>query len=140
MTLAALVADGYDEHQKTLVLTLQQYGVVTIGSEYGWSTLEFFATHKPHLLICGYGGNSAMRDGWTPWVIAQKVLGEHAVARPYMVLLDGFPDKRKRVLSYEFGYDEYVGKPIELSALLVWVHRARERAESEAAKKEQGSK
>jgi CheY-like chemotaxis protein len=50
------------------------------------------------------------------------------VWRPYLVRLTSFPNLRDRRLCEEFGFDEYVAKPIELSTLLTWVQKARARA------------
>lgn len=121
-----LVIDDYQEHVDTLVSTLNMYGCDARGSLTGHDALNIAAKWQPHLIVC-----DGLLEGMRAWHFAYNLL-KTDVPRPYLVSLTGFGSTLQRRLCEECGYDEYVTKPIELSTLLSWVQKARERAESRA--------
>jgi len=68
-------------------------------------------------------------EGMRAWQFGHQLLRNENAHRPYMVALTGFGSTLQRRLCEECGYDEYITKPIELSMLLTWVQKARQRAE-----------
>lgn len=126
--LKVLVVDDYQEHVDTLVSTLNMYGCEARGASKGREGLETVENWSPHLVI--YDG---LLEGMRAWQFAHKLLARAPASRPYLVALTGFGSTLQRRLCEECGFDEYVTKPIELSTLLGWVQKARERAEQTQA-------
>ena len=119
-----LVIDDYQEHVDTLVSTLNMYGCEAKGASRGSEGLAIAESWQPHLIIC-----DGLLEGMRAWQFGHNFLIKNQPQRPYMVALTGFGSTLQRRLCEECGYDEYVTKPIELSTLLGWVQKARERAE-----------
>mgnify|MGYP001614136901 FL=1 len=122
--IRALVIDDYQEHVDTLVNTLNMYGCEARGASSGSEGLVLCETWQPHLVIC-----DGLLEGMRAWQFGHNLLRNELAHRPYMVALTGFGSTLQRRLCEECGYDEYVTKPIELSTLLGWVQKARQRAE-----------
>ncbi len=132
--IKALVVDDYQEHVDTLVSTLNMYGCEARGAVAGRDALATCESWQPHLVI--YDG---LLEGKRAWQFAHELLmaryskpyvpGDAQPSRPYIVALTGFGSTLQRRLCEECGTDEYVTKPIELSTLLTWVQKARQRAE-----------
>jgi CheY-like chemotaxis protein len=120
-----LVVDDYQEHVDTLVSTLNMYGCDARGAVRGTEGLEVCRKWAPDLIIC-----DGLLEGMRAWQFGHNMLQDEPTHRPYMVALTGFGSTLQRRLCEECGYDEYVTKPIELSTLLSWVQKARERAEN----------
>jgi len=122
--IRVLVVDDYQEHVDTLVNTLNMYGCEARGACKGSEALLISDSWAPHLVIC-----DGLLEGMRAWQFGHNVLRQDMPHRPYMVALTGFGSTLQRRLCEECGYDEYVTKPIELSTLLAWVQKARERTE-----------
>lgn len=122
--IKVLVVDDYQEHVDTLVSTLNVYGCEARGAATPDEGLILCDSWQPHLVIC-----DGLLQGMRAWQFGHKVLRNEAGPRPYMVALTGFGSTLQRRLCEECGYDEYVTKPIELSTLLTWVQKARQRSE-----------
>lgn len=122
--IKALVIDDYQEHVDTLVNTLNMYGCEARGATGGGEALALCESWQPHLVIC-----DGLLEGMRAWQFGHTLLRHELPQRPYMVALTGFASTLQRRLCEECGYDEYVTKPIELSTLLTWVQKARQRAE-----------
>jgi CheY-like chemotaxis protein len=127
----ALVVDDYQEHVDTLVNTLNMYGCEARGASTGNEALALCRSWEPHLVIC-----DGLLEGKRAWQFAFELLkdkkyvpGAPQPVKPYLVALTGFGSTLQRRLCEECGHDEYVTKPIELSTLLSWVQKARQRAE-----------
>jgi len=123
--IRAIVIDDYQEHVDTLVNTLNMYGCDARGATQGAEALLICETWQPHLVIC-----DGLLEGMRAWQFAHNMLRSDQGQRPYLVALTGFGSTLQRRLCEETGYDEYVTKPIELSTLLTWVQKARQRAET----------
>jgi CheY-like chemotaxis protein len=129
-----LVVDDYQEHVDTLVSTLNMYGCEARGADRAPQALDICAKWQPDLIIC-----DGLLEGKRAWHFAYDLLrtrnsekyqpGDALPPRPYIVALTGFGSTLQRRLCEECGCDEYVTKPIELSVLLSWVQKARQRAE-----------
>ncbi|HEY3321538.1 MAG TPA: response regulator [Planctomycetota bacterium] len=122
--IRALVVDDYQEHVDTLVNTLNMYGCEARGASEGPEALMICETWQPHLVIC-----DGLLEGMRAWKFGHALLSQDPPMRPYLVALTGFASRLQRRLCEECGFDEYVTKPIELSTLLTWVQKARQRAE-----------
>lgn len=122
--IRVLVVDDYQEHVDTLVNTLNMYGCEARGTSKATEGLVIADSWQPHLVIC-----DGLMEGMRAWQFGHRMLNQNLSHRPYMVALTGFGSTLQRRLCEECGYDEYVTKPIELSTLLKWVQKARERAE-----------
>ena len=127
--IKALVIDDYQEHVDTLVNTLNMYGCEARGVSQGQEGLDLCQTWGPHLVIC-----DGLLEGMRAWQFGHNYLRNEPANRPYMVALTGFGSTLQRRLCEECGFDEYVTKPIELSTLLMWVQKARDRAEQQNSK------
>jgi len=122
--IRALVIDDYQEHVDTLVNTLNMYGCEARGASAGSEALMICESWQPHLVIC-----DGLLEGMRAWQFGHMLLRHELPHRPYLVALTGFASTLQRRLCEECGYDEYVTKPIELSTLLTWVQKARQRSE-----------
>lgn len=120
MKIRVLVVDDYSEHVQTLVSTLNMYGADAQGVESPSKALKICRSWRPHLVI--YDG---LMEGMRAWQFSYELLKKDPKERPYLVALTGFGSTLQRRLCEECGYDEYVTKPIELSALLAWVQKAK---------------
>ena len=131
--LKVLVIDDFNEHLDTLTSTLRMYGCEVCGSTSGKDGLQIALKWRPNLIICDDlldGSNTVMPAWKVAFEFLNVVHSLHEfngtdIHRPYMVCLTGYANTRGRRLSEEFGFDEYVKKPIELAALLGWVDKAR---------------
>jgi CheY-like chemotaxis protein len=122
--IRVLVIDDYQEHVDTLVNTLNMYGCEARGASTAAEALLICESWQPHLVIC-----DGLLEGMRAWQFGHTLLRNELANRPYLVALTGFGSTLQRRLCEECGYDEYVTKPIELSTLLGWVQKARQRAE-----------
>jgi len=122
--IRVLVVDDYQEHVDTLVSTLNMYGCDARGASRGPEALASCESWQPHLVVC-----DGLLEGMRAWQFGHNLLSDNPAHRPYMVALTGFGSTLQRRLCEECGYNEYVTKPIELSTLLGWVQKAREKSE-----------
>lgn len=125
-----LVVDDYQEHIDTLVSTLNMYGSAAEGTKDATAALKKCTGDFPPNLVIIEG----LKEGARAWKFTHELLSSNPVMRPYIVCLTGFGSVLQRRLCEECGCDEYVTKPIELSTLLGWVAKARERAERQEAR------
>jgi CheY-like chemotaxis protein len=123
--LRVLVIDDYQEHIDTLVNTLNMYGCDAKGALTAQKGMDLFMTWFPQLIICD--GLQEDKKAWKFWHDVCNQVEDHSLNRPYMVTLTGFGSTLQRRLCEECGSDEYVTKPIELSTLLCWVEKAKQK-------------
>jgi CheY-like chemotaxis protein len=124
--IKVLIVDDYREHIDTLVSTLNMYGCEARGAVTFADGIKMAKEWTPHLVVV-----DGLLETGRAWRFAFQLLNVlPASDRPYLVSLTGFGSTLQRRLCEECGCDEYVTKPIELSTLLGWVQKARERAEA----------
>lgn len=122
--IKVLIVDDYAEHVDTLVNTCNMYGCESRGCAFGDEALKIVAEWQPDLIV--YDG---LLTGMHAWKFGYALFKGEPEKRPYLVALTGFASTLHRRLCEECGYDEYVTKPIELSVLLTWIQKARQRSE-----------
>lgn len=134
--VSALVVDDYGEHADILCQTLSMYGVQARAYKVGgkderehfgsaFRALSLAVNWSPNLIIV-----DSLLAGIRSWQFIHELLKYEPTPRPYIVSLTGFASPLQRRLNEECGSDEYVTKPIELSTLLTWVQKARQRREA----------
>lgn len=121
-----LVADDYQEHADTLVSTFKLYGSEAFSCNSGKEALALYRQHEPALVVC----DEELSDGMKAWRFIHDAVRhrfKNEIYRPYFVVLSSSASQLQRRVCEECGADRYLAKPIELSTLLAWVGKARER-------------
>lgn len=114
-----------------LVNTSMLYGGAARGCSCGKEALEIAQDWLPHLIL--YDG---LLEGMRAWQFAAQYNNLPRVGpRPVMIALTGWKSTLMRRLCEEHGYDEYVGKPIELEQLLEWIRIAKARFKTDSVER-----
>lgn len=84
---------------------------------------KVFKLSPPNLLIISYDVNYK-------WDIKKylfeicDICNKRNISNPYIVTLDSYPNQRRLAISYEFGADIYLGKPITNNHLIEAIKNA----------------
>jgi CheY-like chemotaxis protein len=131
LKLRALIVDDYQDHLDTLLQCFQTYHADAKGSSGPSGAMRIVKDWNPHIIV--YDGLmervKAWEFGYLLWKNPEMQIRYASQPRPYMVALTGFVSTLQRRLCEENGYDEYRSKPIEISDVLGWLHKARDRFE-----------
>lgn len=131
--MRVLVVDDCEQHVAEMTTALRMYQMEAKGASNGPDALAVAREWSPHLIV--YDG---LLEGMNAWQFGQELLrppdgwlpGDESPRKPYMVALTGFGTTRLKALVREFGFDEYVEKPIKLNLMLGWVKHAKERSKA----------
>lgn len=105
---------------------LRSFGCDVTDTDSGEQALQLYWRMSPALIICG-----SARDKMYMWEFAHKILEDDPPPhrRPYLVAITGNKTRREMGLCYEFGFDIYSQRPVQVLDLITWIQAAREKHE-----------
>ena len=121
MIRALVVFDNKSDNLDRLVNTLRTHGCEVKGTERTAEALGICQQMQPDLII--YGDCQGIKA----WKFAYELLKDDPQRKPYLAMVTFSPSVLQRCLCEECGFDEYIKAPIELSDLLRFVQKARDR-------------